>query len=53
LVLFLIFVLGPCEPLIPFMMQPSSENNTTGIFQVAAIFSLVPIATMLTIVLLT
>ncbi len=52
-VLFLIFVLGPCEPLIPFMMQPASENNTTGIIQVAAIFSLVTIATMLTIVLLT
>jgi len=52
-VLFLIFVLGPCEPLIPFMMQPASEGNTAGIIQIAGVFSLVTLITMVTIVILT
>jgi nickel/cobalt transporter (NicO) family protein len=51
-VLFIIFVLGPCEPLIPFMMKPAADGNSWGIVQVAGIFSLVTIATMLTIVIL-
>jgi len=52
-VLFMIFVLGPCEPLIPFMMQPAAEGNIAGIIQIAGIFSLTTLATMLAIVILT
>jgi len=50
-VLFTIFVFGPCEPLIPVLMYPAAEGWSTGaVVLVAAIFSLVTIATMTTIV---
>ncbi len=51
-VLFIVFVLGPCEPLIPILMYPAAQNNVAGAILVAAIFSLVTIATMLTTVLI-
>lgn len=51
-ILFLIFVLGPCEPLIPLLMYPASSHNTFAIVTVAAIFSIITIATMMTIVFL-
>ena len=38
-VLFTIFLLGPCEPLIPLLMYPASQRNWTGVVLVAAIFS--------------
>ncbi len=50
-VLFTIFVLGPCEPLIPILMYPAAKSSIAGIITVAAIFSCVTIATMLSIVL--
>ena len=51
-ILFTIFVLGPCEPLIPVLMYPAAETSTSGMIIIAIIFALVTIATMLTIVLL-
>ncbi len=50
-ILFLIFVLGPCEPLIPFLMYPAAKHNTLGIVLVSLVFSIVTILTMLVIVL--
>jgi len=52
-ILFTIFVLGPCEPLIPILMYPAAEHSTPGLIIISAVFSLVTISTMLTIVLLT
>ncbi len=49
-VLFTIFVLGPCEPLIPILMYPAAENNVAGAFLVAGIFSIVTMATMIAMV---
>ena len=49
-VLFTIFVFGPCEPLIPLVMYPAAKNNISGVFWVTAIFGLVTITTMFTIV---
>lgn len=49
-VLFLIFVFGPCEPLIPLVMYPASQNNFQGAIVVAVLFSICTIATMMTIV---
>jgi nickel/cobalt transporter (NicO) family protein len=49
-VLFLIFVFGPCEPLIPLVMYPASKNNFHGAVIVAILFSVVTIATMMAIV---
>ena len=51
-VLFTIFVLGPCEPLIPILMYPAAKSSTSGVIIVAAIFSAVTIATMLSVVLI-
>ncbi|MFN2314799.1 MAG: sulfite exporter TauE/SafE family protein [Bacteroidales bacterium] len=50
-ILFLIFVLGPCEPLIPILMYPAAANNISGVILVSLLFSAVTIATMMTIVL--
>jgi nickel/cobalt exporter len=50
-VLFLIFVFGPCEPLIPILMYPAAKNNIHGAVVVSLLFSVVTIATMMSIVL--
>ncbi|MBE0678692.1 MAG: sulfite exporter TauE/SafE family protein [Bacteroidales bacterium] len=50
-ILFLIFVLGPCEPLIPILMYPAAANNIGGVILVALLFSAVTVATMMTVVL--
>jgi len=49
--LFLIFVFGPCEPLIPILMYPAAEHNIPGAVIVSVLFSVVTIATMMSIVL--
>lgn len=50
-ILFLIFVFGPCEPLIPIVMYPASQNNISGALFVSLLFSVVTISTMMSIVL--
>lgn len=49
-VLFVIFVLGPCEPLIPILMYPAAQNSVWGLIFVTTIFSVVTISTMMTVV---
>jgi sulfite exporter TauE/SafE len=53
-VLFIIFVLGPCEPLIPVLIYPSLETqgNLWETIIIASVFSVVTIATMSTLVFL-
>ena len=51
-ILFTIFFLGPCEPLIPILMYPASQSSSWGIVQVSIVFSVVTILTMLGLVLL-
>ena len=51
-VLFIIFVLGPCEPLIPILMFPASQHNITGLILVTAVFGIVTIVTMMGTVLI-
>jgi ABC-type nickel/cobalt efflux system permease component RcnA len=48
--LFVIFVLGPCEPLIPILMYPAATSSVGGLILVTAIFAAVTIATMLLMV---
>lgn len=50
-ILFLIFVFGPCEPLIPILMYPAAKNNLSGSLVVSVLFSIVTIATMMSVVL--
>ena len=49
-VLFTIFVLGPCEPLIPLLMYPAAKESLLGAILVATVFSIVTIGTMLVVV---
>jgi len=49
-VLFTIFVLGPCEPLIPLLMYPAAKGHMFHVFLVASVFGIATIATMLTVV---
>ncbi|UCF79201.1 MAG: sulfite exporter TauE/SafE family protein [Candidatus Eiseniibacteriota bacterium] len=51
-VLFVVFVFGPCEPLIPLLMYPAAAESSWGIALVAAVFAATTIATMTTIVVL-
>jgi hypothetical protein len=48
--LFVIFVLGPCEPLIPLLMFPAANYSVGAIALVAAVFAFVTIATMVAVV---
>jgi len=50
--LFVIFVLGPCEPLIPILMYPAASANVGGLILVTGIFAVVTIATMVGMVFL-
>lgn len=49
-ILFLIFVFGPCEVLIPLLIFPAAEHNTFGVVAVSIVFGLATILTMMTIV---
>ncbi len=51
-ILFVIFVFGPCEPLIPLLIYPAAENNVFAVVLISLIFSIVTIGTMLAIVFL-
>jgi nickel/cobalt exporter len=51
--MFIIFVLGPCEALIPLLMYPAARHSESLVIAVALIFSLVTIATMLACVAVT
>jgi nickel/cobalt exporter len=52
-ILFVIFVLGPCEPLIPLLMYPAAKHDMGSVVLVGTVFSVVTIATMLATVMLT
>ena len=51
-ILFLIFVFGPCEVLIPMLIYPAAEKSSLGVFLVALVFGVATITTMLLVVLL-
>lgn len=49
-ILFLIFVFGPCEPLIPLLMVPAAKQSVLGLTAVTAVFAVTTILTMLVMV---
>lgn len=51
-ILFTIFVFGPCEPLIPFLMYPAAKGSLFDLVVVTAVFGIVTAATMLATVFL-
>lgn len=51
-VLFLIFVLGPCEPLIPLLTYPAAQRSPAGVILLVGVFTLFTLLTMVAMVLL-
>jgi len=51
-ILFVIFVLGPCEPLIPLIIYPAVKGLTLQVFLIVTLFGFATIFTMLTMVLI-
>lgn len=51
-ILFLIFVFGPCEVLIPMLIFPAANHSAMGVFLVALVFGIATIGTMMTVVFL-
>lgn len=49
-VLFTVFVLGPCEPLIPLFVLPASQGRWGLAATTAVVFGVVTVATMLVLV---
>lgn len=49
-ILFTVFVLGPCEPLIPLLMFPAAQESVSGLIIVTSVFGIVTISTMLSVV---
>ena len=45
--LFIVFVLGPCEPLIPLMVVPGMARDWLAVAAVVAVFGLLTVAAML------
>ncbi|MCH7614102.1 MAG: sulfite exporter TauE/SafE family protein, partial [Candidatus Marinimicrobia bacterium] len=50
--LFVIFILGPCEPLIPVLMYPAAQGDWWALAGVTFVFGAVTIATMTIIVMI-
>jgi len=46
-VIFVIFVLGPCEPLIPLLMYPAALHDSAAVLAVTSVFGVVTVLTML------
>jgi ABC-type nickel/cobalt efflux system permease component RcnA len=44
--IFIIFILGPCEPLIPLLIYPAADHNALAVFAVASVFTIITLLTM-------
>lgn len=49
-VMFVIFILGPCEPMIPLLYFPAAQNSWMGMSMLICIYTLVTLSTMLVLV---
>jgi len=49
-ILFIIFVFGPCEVLIPILMYPAAQNNYPLLIAATVVFAICTIGTMLLMV---
>lgn len=48
--MFIIFVFGPCEPMIPLIMYPAAKGDYVGLALLTLVFSVATIGTMLIVV---
>ncbi|HSG82688.1 MAG TPA: hypothetical protein VLC48_10580 [Gemmatimonadota bacterium] len=51
-ILFILFVLGPCEALIPILMYPAAQSSVSGMLLVSGVFGVTTVATMVGVVML-
>ena len=51
-VMFLIFLLGPCEPMIPLLSFPAAQNSVRGMMMLITIYTGFTLATMILMVIL-
>ena len=51
-VMFIIFLLGPCEPMIPLLFYPAASNSLYGMMLLIAVYTIVTLVTMSGLVLL-
>ena len=49
-VMFIIFLLGPCEPMIPLLFVPAVKESFGGMVTLVALYTLITLTTMLLIV---
>jgi threonine/homoserine/homoserine lactone efflux protein len=50
--MFIIFILGPCEPMIPLLYFPAAKNSWAGMIILIAVYTLITLLTMVTMVIL-
>jgi threonine/homoserine/homoserine lactone efflux protein len=48
--LFLVFLFGPCEPLIPLVIVPAAQHSWGVLLSVSAVFGVVTISSMTAVV---
>lgn len=51
-VMFIIFLLGPCEPMIPLLFAPAVNNNLVGLITLVFVYTSFTLLTMLSMVIL-
>lgn len=51
-VMFVIFLLGPCEPMIPLLYFPAAQNNWRGMFLLIVVYTFCTLITMVAMVIL-
>ena len=51
-VMFIIFILGPCEPMIPLLYFPAAKNSWAGMVLLIIVYTIVTLLTMVTMVIL-
>lgn len=51
-VMFVIFLLGPCEPMIPLLYFPAAKNSWSGMVILISVYTLFTLLTMVTMVVL-
>jgi threonine/homoserine/homoserine lactone efflux protein len=50
--MFIIFLLGPCEPMIPLLYFPAAQHSWYGMLLLIIIYTLCTLAAMITMVVL-
>lgn len=49
-ILFLVFIGGPCEPLIPLLLYPAIKHSLVNTLQISVVFTLTTLLVMLSVV---